>query len=159
MPSHVEVLVKAYHEGICSHLWLPLLGILNITFVEGVQHFFVIKKLFRRLSVPVVAQTQMSLKVKFMLLLVWLLWLATKKPRHALLSFWVPKDKHQFSLNPVQASLLTNRGIMRSECLKPAKGKEMYCRVLWVCKVFLNNYFKIFIYFYFTCTSVLFISM
>lgn len=73
MPSHVEVLVKAYHEGICSHLRLPLLGILNITFVEGVQHFFVIKKIFRRLSVPVVAQTQMSLKVKFMLLLVRLL--------------------------------------------------------------------------------------
>lgn len=73
MPSHVEVLTKAYHEGICSHLWLPLLGILNITFVEGVQHFFVIKKIFSHLSVPVVAQTQMSMKVKFMFLLVLLL--------------------------------------------------------------------------------------
>lgn len=79
--------MKAYHGGICSHLWLPLLGILNITFVEGVQHFFVIKKIFSHLSVPVVAHTQMSMKVKFMFLLALLLWLATKRPRHALLSF------------------------------------------------------------------------
>lgn len=73
---------ESYHEGICSHLWLPLPGILNITFVEGVQHFFVVKKIFSHLLVPVVAQTQTSLKVKFTFL-----WLATKRPRHALLIF------------------------------------------------------------------------